>query len=441
MKKIVTIPTIIGIFFLLAGIATGLILIQGTKSFRAGASPDLAPKDVRISNITDNSVAISWVTDSTTQGFVKYGSGSSLDKTALSEIGRGTTHYVVLRNLEATTRYAFKIVSGDIEFDSNGSAWETTTGADIGQPESNIIISGNVKNKNNLDIDGVIVYAQMPNGTSLSTFTSREGNWLLTISNSRALPNLTTYTTIDIDSTNIELFVQGGSQGISTGKIVAETANPTPTITLGQTFDFTKNNSKDETNIPESTLNLPISSDTTSRFQITEASSTPATTVTLDSHEEGEVITNDSPQFFGEGPPGTSLTITVESDPITTTTQIGANGNWSWSLPTDLEPGTHKITMSWRDVSGILRTLTRNFEVKAAEGPAFVASGSATLTPSPSAVATATPRASTIPNSTPLATGSALPIPVSGSLTPTIMLFMMSVGVLSVSAFLAFKAF
>lgn len=54
-----TIPTIAGIFLLVVGLALGVLLVQQRQVFRLGASGELAPKDVRITNITDNSATIS----------------------------------------------------------------------------------------------------------------------------------------------------------------------------------------------------------------------------------------------------------------------------------------------------------------------------------------------------------------------------------------------
>jgi len=102
---------------------------------------------------------------------------------------------------------------------------------------------------------------------------------------------------------------------------------------------------------------------------MTDIASPSAETVTLESLDEDEIITSTEPEFFGEGPPGTTITITIESDPITDQTTISSLGGWNWSPPEGLSEGAHKITITWRDASGILRTLTRTFIVQASEGP------------------------------------------------------------------------
>lgn len=86
------------------------------------------------------------------------------------------------------------------------------------------------------------------------------------------------------------------------------------------------------------------------------------------------------------------------------------------------------------------KTLTRTFIVNASEGPAFVSTPSASLSPttvptvSPTLVPVITPVATII--STPVST--LPPTPETGSLTPTIGLFIMGIGVL-MSSFFVYK--
>lgn len=153
----------------------------------------------------------------------------------------------------------------------------------------------------------------------------------------------------------------------------------------------------------------------------------------MESLTDGEVITSDKPQFFGKGPGGETITVTVESEnPVTETVQIPQNGSWSWTVPTNLAPGAHKITISWVDAKGITRKLIRNFEVQASELPAFEASASAT--PTASGAGTPKPTATAKPT----ASATAQPVPVTGGLTPTFLLSIMGI-VVTVFSFAIWK--
>ena len=94
------------------------------------ASPDEVPtgpfqsvRDLRVSNLRDTSVTLSWTTDEPTAGYVLYGETKELGQVAVD--GRGAqlsaeTHYVTLTKLKPETRYYFKVVSG-AEDDTNTS--------------------------------------------------------------------------------------------------------------------------------------------------------------------------------------------------------------------------------------------------------------------------------------------------------------------------------
>jgi hypothetical protein len=277
----------------------------------------------------------------------------------------------------------------------------------------------------------------------LSTITGENGSWLLNISKSRTA-GLNAYSAIDVNETIVDILAQAGTN-MATAKITPSAGRNTPAITLGSVNNFTGIATGGE-EVPGALIDLPEEiSAGESKFVLDNASASASIeeTVTLASVDEGETITTQEPEFFGEGPPGVTLTITVESDPITESIDVSKSGDWQWSPPASLAPGEHKITVSWRDALGILRTLTRSFVVSASEGPAFESTPSASLSPTPTASPTATPTATATasPSATASATPTTVPIPDSGTLTPTIVLFIMGVGLILLALAIGFFAF
>jgi hypothetical protein len=421
------IPTIIGVVILMVGLATGVFLIQNKQIFNLGAQISTPPKDVRVTNITDNSLTITWTTQSETSGFVVWGDKkSSLDKTESDEIkNKGYTHSVTIKGLSQSKTYYFKINSGGSEYDNNKIPWEVTTGPELSSPGKSITISGNVLTATGTPASFAIVYVSIGGASPVSTTASEKGSWVMPLSQTRNT-NLTSYYSIK-DSDLIEISVQAGPSGISSAQIYPPSAKPVPPMILGQTHDFKKLPASKNEELPSPNLQLPTDIEKKSGFDVSDAGSTPSSkSVTLDSLDEGEVVTSTKPEFFGEAPPATSVTISVESDPQSDVITIGTTGNWKWSPPKDLPPGTHKITINWRDENGILKSLVRTFIVQAAEGPAFVSTPSGSLTPSPSPTATSkasaspspTTKATTKPTSTASASATTK-TPVSGLGLPT----------------------
>ncbi|MFH1970985.1 MAG: fibronectin type III domain-containing protein, partial [Patescibacteria group bacterium] len=205
MKK-EKIPTIIGLVILVIGIITGVFLIKNQQIFRLGASPEEAPKDLRISNITDSSFTVSWTTDKDTLGFIKWGKSiNNLDKVENDTISqKGYIHSSTIRSLNAQTEYYFKINSNSNDYDNQGVVWKIRTGLQLPEPTNNVIISGSVLNQNGTPATNVLVYFSVGGGSLLSTITSKTGTWLMPISQVRN-KNLDSYITINENSSLIEI--------------------------------------------------------------------------------------------------------------------------------------------------------------------------------------------------------------------------------------------
>jgi hypothetical protein len=434
MKKS-KIPTILGVVLLTIGLAAGVLLVRNRQIFRLGASVENAPKDVRITNITEGSFTVSWVTDKEVLGFITWGDNeNSLTRTEEDDVGSTSlTHTTSVKGLSAEKTYFFKINSGGAEYDNNGLSWQVTTGPALAETAKSNIISGSVLTPTGSPANNALVYITVGGGSPLSTITSQNGSWVISLSPART-SNLNSLIIIDEKTTLLEISVNAGTDGVSSAQIYLQSAKPVPAMILGQVHDFKNLPPSQEAEIPTASVGLPETSTPSSGFEIGETTATPsAKTVTLQSVTEGETVSTTKPEFFGEAPPGTTLTITIESDPITDQVGVSTNGLWNWTPPSNLSEGEHTITIKWTDASGILRTLTRTFVVSAAEGPAFVATPSATISPTPTASSTPTPTATITATPTTQAA-----VPVSGSLTPTLLLSIMGVGTVAF-AFMLWK--
>jgi hypothetical protein len=88
---------------------------------------------------------------------------------------------------------------------------------------------------------------------------------------------------------------------------------------------------------------------------------------------EGGTVSN-ATTFQGKAAPGSTVTIVIHSDPVTTTVVADANGYWTYTPTTTLEPGSHTVIASAQNPgTGTVETTSAQFEV----------SDSDTLTPMP----------------------------------------------------------
>lgn len=427
MKKIPRLPTILGVLILLAGVITGVFLINSKQIFKLSANIDATPKNVRLANITDSSFTVTWTTDIPSNGFIKWGKGEfSLSKVALEEgTDKSFVHSVNVMGADSNSNVLFKISFNGKDYDNEGIPWQIKTLSVKNSSGTSLIASGTILKSDASTPAKALIYLTI-NGSVLSTLTSDEGNYIIPIS---------TYINNITDNTAIEISVQGGLLGSSQSVIYPQTIKSVPTMILGRTYDFRSLPQTDDSSLPESSLTVPESVEISSRFEIVKSLPEQAGNVSVDSIDEGEIITTINPEFFGTAPKNSEVEIVVESEMQTDTLKTTSTGKWSWSPPNNLEPGEHKLIVKWRDTTGVLRTVTRSFIVSASEGPAFESTPSASLTPRPSSSPTSKPIATATSSST------APPTPVTGGLTSTLGLFIMGIGILLSSIFVYKKSY
>lgn len=427
-------PTILGVVILLIGVVAGVFLINSKTVYKIGANIATTPKNVRISNITDTEATITWNTDIETKGFVKWGeTQKGLNQVNLDTSDKNSfVHSTTITGIIPSSTMYFKINSDGQDYDNEGIPWQFETSANKTTKRENLIATGIV-----LQADGstpaIAIVSLNINGVTLTAITSIEGTFIIPVSNYIETVNATTA---------IEITVNGGQLGNASAVIYPTHIKSIPVIVLGKSYDFRSLPQIDDSTLPESSLTIPESVSASSRFEITKSEvSNTVSTLSIDSIDEGEIILTTDPEFFGKAPAKSDVEIQVESELQSAVVATDSKGVWKWSPPKNLEPGEHKVTLKWRDASGILRTISKTFVVSAAEGPAFESTPSAstisvptikptaTTTTIPTAIASVTPTIIKTPTAT------LQPTPETGNLTPTLGLFIMGIGIFLSSIF------
>jgi plastocyanin len=105
------------------------------------------------------------------------------------------------------------------------------------------------------------------------------------------------------------------------------------------------------------------------------AEATPSA-VTIDSIKKNQEVTTDKPTFSGKAPPGTTVTLTIYSEPHTVVVNVDANGNWTYTPDEGLEPGPHTVTATVSNATtGQTSTTTVPFVLGSATESAIPISG------------------------------------------------------------------
>jgi hypothetical protein len=433
MKKRLTIPTLLGLLFLAGAIVTAVILVQKQQDLTSKADIEAVPQNVKVTNNEAGKFTVTWMTKIKASGTIAVSKNNGNSLVFLDSIGNAYVHSADATNLEANTDYSIRIISGSITYDNNSNLWQTKTVKDTATSQRNI--SGIVYTATGTPAKKVLVFVESEGMAPLSAITSDEGNYLIPVGNAQKMDLSGVFTFSD--DTPLTLTVQAGPAGVAKAEIYCKASQNVPPMILGQIHDF-KNLTGEEIaqdNPASAQLEVPLPSATPIATIVTSPSpeseddteetvlslnsfiadetltQTTSTTVTLDSLDEGEVISATRPEFFGTAPSKTAITITLESEMQTDNVTASSAGKWSWSPDKVIAEGSHKITLSWKNASGVLQTITRNFVVSAAEkNPGYVSTPSASISPNPEA---------TLP-----------PQPVSGVSTPFILLLGASIALI-----------
>ncbi len=420
MKKIATIPTFLGIILLTFGVVLGVFGVRQGQEWFLKASPTEAPKEIRITNLTDKSFTVSWLTDSEVGGFVKYGEGEGLENVAIDLRGNDNfeTHYVDVEGLKSESEYRFKIGSGGKLFDNAGVPFTIKT-AKVAKPNilESDLVSGEVY-QNQVAAYGAIVYMEKEGLSPLSALVKSGGSFTVSLNDARTSDLANVYGENDKSGT-FKLSVENSSGGKASAVVGMELRELIPVIDIPGNYNFSSEGNDVVTEIPNPTEVGTINNENVSKINFESLPVATTEEVSLAYPGPLEKISVVNPEFSGTAPPGKVVTITVESEPQTSKVLTDSNGEWSWSPPDNLEAGEHTVTISYVNSAGVLQKIVRRFTVStllaADNGLGFTASGSAELSPTPTIRPSSTP--------TPFGTLTPSPSPtptVRISLTPTL---------------------
>jgi hypothetical protein len=347
------------------------------------ANPSYTPKDIKISNITDNSFTISYITSDLITGSLSYGTTTNVGNVLLDDKDKTTgkpsihqLHYFTINNLNAGSQYYFTILSGDQTFNDNGLPYSVSTGQTLQPNSSNqITASGNVLLPDATYPKEAIIYIKTINSQLLSAPILPDGSFRISLATLRDL-NLKNYLQLT-DNDTLELSFIGDSYQASATVFVRDALH-IPTISLSQQYSFTT----DSVLIPTTTTDASMSAQSVLLPKFSSdnpLSKNPQIIVP----SKDQAFNDRQPQFSGTALPYKTVDIIIQSTTtIQTAVKTDSNGNWSYRPTAPLIPGNHTITISTRDESGLIQTIVQSFVVHA-EGSQFTDVSGTPPTPSP----------------------------------------------------------
>lgn len=394
------IPTILGVGLVLLGVVLATVTVRMQTSLKSNASNSQEPKNVKITNLSDNSFTVTYQTDAVTTSSVSYGSSKQLGNTQPEDINPKNIHSITVEKLNPSTKYYLVVTSDQNTFLNNGVPFEISTGHSISSPSAiQTVIKGKVILPDGNAPNEALVYLSVDNSQLLSATVAKDGEFNFSLKELRT-DDLTSYFEFN-ENTVLKLEALNNSLK-STVLFSLNQTSSIPTITLSNDYDFIDDY-------------VPVASNSAqSGFPSTTISSKNLKPQILIPKKD-QSFTDQKPQFRGTSLPNETVEIIIHSDEnVQTQVKADNNGNWTYRPPFNLSPGAHTITIKTRNSSGILTTLMQSFIVFAAGSQV-----SESATPSATPIPTPTPTAILILTPTPFPTISLVPIESKGGLPPT----------------------
>jgi hypothetical protein len=207
------------------------------------AQADVSVSGLRVTNVRDGSLTVSWITDSPAMGYVNFGSTTALGSTAYDDRGHTTmddTHHVTLSGLSPETTYYFDVVSDSTVDDNGGEHYSVTTGPTLGVPTPDTIYGQVFLADGVTPAQGAIIYVTLQDADGLgssgqsaamSAVVMKTGYWSANLGNART-SDLSALFEYSASGDEVILVAEGGRYGSSELIIDTEADSPAPVIRL-----------------------------------------------------------------------------------------------------------------------------------------------------------------------------------------------------------------
>ena len=244
------IPSLAGLGILVVGIIVTTFLVKGPTPFQIRANPSSNPQNIQMTNISDSSFTVVYITDDSVIGTITYGENpDSLDKVNLDDrdqlsqkINEYKAHSITVNNLTPNTQYYFTISSDGKTIEDNNQPFAVKTGPTISSsPSTQIPLAGKAISPDGKNISDGLIIVEAEGSQKISGIFRENGNYTIPLNNLRTA-DLSNYFKLDENSViilNLTSENYGSKIELSKNQI-----SPVPIVTLSKNYDFSKSNNQ-----------------------------------------------------------------------------------------------------------------------------------------------------------------------------------------------------
>lgn len=401
------VPTLLALFLLI--LLIGGISIASERLLRTSttASGSIQPNNVTVTNATDVSLTVVWTTQSPATGVVELKGPDGKKQVFFDErdtngksVKKYLAHSATGRNLSPDTPYTITILTNGKTFQDNTSS-ANRTAPTLPLPTTGLGPAyGTVFTADNQPAEGALVRITVEGSQTLSTLVTQSGSWMIPLNLIRTNDGTRYLTTANRMTEQLTVMFDGQET-----TAITDTLNdsPVPMMILGKSYDFRKQQAKNADGAPIAQEFPAILGDQT-------VANPTSFSVTLAVPAENSALTTTLPLIQGTGIPGKTVSVVVGiASPVSGTATVGSDGIWRYTPTKPLGTGKQSVTITTQNANNQPVAVTHIFEI--------LKSGTQVL-------GTATPSGELTPTfqPTPTSTAAGKPVPVSGSILPTILI-------------------
>ena len=308
-------------YFLILVLTVGLTFTLKSRSTKiiSRASKNLVPKELIVSNLSNQSASVHFFTDNALQSYLTYSSAEGPEKILFDSRDTNSPlerklHYFTLNQLQPDTVYQLRIyLNSQLYKDS----YDFKT-LNIQYPQySNTPIFGKLLQPDFKPAAQALVNVTLKSSRSSFTALSGDtGEWIVT------LPIVLSDNREQVEITPEELLTLKIADGKLTQASVLvkyKDAQPLRSIIVGDNYDFTGENV------------LGISQKKSGKLIL--------------SPEDNAVLTSSYPVFRGKGEPNTLLKISIMPDVLSLLVTVDKTGDWKFTPFNSLSAGKYRLVV------------------------------------------------------------------------------------------------
>jgi hypothetical protein len=447
MKIPTKIPTILGLILLICVVGGMAFFVERIFRTETKASGSREPKQIKVTNISDTTFTVSWLTEITTTGTLLVSAKNKSNKIYFDErdhsgkLGEFNTHSVTVRDVIPDSDYSVTpLVNGKPHILADKPILIRTPSSlplNTGGLEP---AYGVIQNEDGTPSNDALLYLTIEGGQELSTISKSSGSWIIPLNQTRTADLTSFLPVIERMNENIQIFTGKSQSNVSTDSL---NDSPVPEVQIGKDFDFKRLQAKKTTNSVIALRPITPAAET-KQEQATFPSKTAVLgdtiqkkhSVTLLNPKDKSSLSSTVPLIQGTGVPGKFIGISVGlMNPQHGSIQVAADGTWNYTPKIILSPGKQSVTITGIDSNGKTVAITHMFnifksgtQVLGDATPSATLAPSETLAPTPISTIDTQVVTETISPENPV---EGTPPPVSGNELPTLILLLVGFGLLA----------